>query len=971
MSSKYYNALAPGYRLGANDRYEIEGVLGQDGLGITYRAKDTVFRQTRAVKEYLPGDFAVRAEESRVRPKSNEQEENFAWGMSRFLEEARTLAALDHPNIVGAIDFFEQNETAYIVMAYCAGDSLQQRLRDYRAPATEEELLALALPLLAGLAAVHAQEVLHLDIKPANIYIRHDNGFPVLLDFGAAKQMISQHSKSMGSVYTPGYAALELYYQTGKRGPGTDIYALAATLYQLIAGTAPDEAPGRLEEDNMKPAVEVGAGRFSQEFLEAVDAGLKVYGKDRPQSCQEWGELLRASPAYRDADEVELQRDQAASAPRRPARPYDDARRGVQPADRFAPAAAPRIGASLDDVSEERDPLPLPNEHFSPPESLPAMPSPSSPAPGQGLTGADLLDGSSVLGERRPVPPIPAEPLRNATAPVAEERFPVPERPKLEPRFSRPSAGQVLADEDAPVRSVRSSDRPMSAPAGRDRASQGGLKQAQAAGSGVVGAFATVVQKFGGFFRRRTAIQTDEKSPERTARGEFPPAIDEQPRDAVDCTVFAPRSVEPDSTVLFQVFVHTVEQAEAVSEEARAHDDDASRRGRTSLATELPRGSRLTFRLAIPGAAIDPHLQYLVWRGSAASVQFSVHILKTTPVGDLVGVLAVSQDEVPIGEVRFKLRVTNEQSLEGPRPIEGARRFQLAFPSFAEDDRTEVLRRVQMLSRAGIRCIPDPALPTVPDRGERQSLELIDRCDVFFLFWSAAAQRSKQIELEWTYCLDRKGLACMHPVAIEGPPVPDPPTPLSALNFQERTAALLPSGIITLVFTDIEGSSALWQKHGHAFQPVLEHHNRLVRRTAAAFRGFEVKTIGDAFFLSFVRASDAVGFSVAVQQTMRSCNWSAVLPSLERLKIRIGLHTGEAYALQHSDGLSDYSGPAVNLAARIGGVGEGGEVVVSSSTRQIAARELSSDFGFEDLGVRAMKGVGSEQLWRLTHADLA
>lgn len=318
MSAKHYNSLPPDYQLG---KFRIESVLGEGGFGITYKAWDTVLRQTRAIKEYLPGEFAVRAEGSIVRAKSADHEENFAWGIKKFLNEAQTLARFDHPNIMRVLDLFEQNDTAYMVMVYYAGDSLQQRIRERRAARSEEEILAFVKPLLHGLAVVHAENILHLDIKPANIYIRHDTQAPVLLDFGAAKDTISQHSRSMGSIYTPGYAAIEQYHQAGKRGPWTDIYALAATLYHMVVGNPPEEAPGRVENDVVVPAAEAGRGRYTPQFLAAIDAALRVFSKDRPQSCAEWEEMLASGDrttiavvAQEDVAEAEASRSEVSRA---------------------------------------------------------------------------------------------------------------------------------------------------------------------------------------------------------------------------------------------------------------------------------------------------------------------------------------------------------------------------------------------------------------------------------------------------------------------------------------------------------------------------------------------------------------------------------------------------------------------------------------------------------------------------------
>lgn len=289
MSAEYHISLPPYFQLG---RFRVESVLGEGRFGITYKAWDTVLRQVRAIKEYLPGQFAVRSEASIVRAKSSDHHADFAWGIKQFLLEAQTLARFDHPSIVRVLELFEQNGTAYMVMPYYAGESLRQRIREGRAARSEEEILCFVRPLLQGLAAVHAENVLHLDIKPANIFIREDTQAPVLLDFGAAKEILSKHARSTSGIYTPGYAAIEQYHEAGRRGPWTDIYGLGATLYHMVVGVAPEGAPGRVEKDVLVPAVEAADGRYSRRFLAGIDAALRVSGRERPQSCEEWEGLL-------------------------------------------------------------------------------------------------------------------------------------------------------------------------------------------------------------------------------------------------------------------------------------------------------------------------------------------------------------------------------------------------------------------------------------------------------------------------------------------------------------------------------------------------------------------------------------------------------------------------------------------------------------------------------------------------------
>ncbi len=179
-----------------------------------------------------------------------------------------------------------------------------------------------------------------------------------------------------------------------------------------------------------------------------------------------------------------------------------------------------------------------------------------------------------------------------------------------------------------------------------------------------------------------------------------------------------------------------------------------------------------------------------------------------------------------------------------------------------------------------------------------------------------------------------------------------------------------PTGVITLVFTDIEGSSDLWERHRAEFQAVLQEHNRLLRAAAANWYGVEVKTEGDAFFLVFAKASDAVCFTLEAQKAIAACPWENILPGLKALWVRIGMHTGETILSAHPNGTVDYFGPTVNRAARVGAAGHGGQVIVSEATRTLALADLPPGISWLDFGDHRLKGVGEEHLWQMLHPDL-
>ena len=250
--SGHRNALSRGHRLHC---YEIESVLGQGGFGITYLAHDTNLGQQVALKEYLPSDLVTRTLDSAVYPLSDDHLDTFGWGLNRFLGDARTLATFSHPNIVRVLAVFEANNTAYRVMEYERGRSLEDALEFGSIGLDEASLRGLLTPLLEGLEQMHAAGVIHRDIKPSNIMLRgtDDDGapVPVLVDFGSGRQAPSgDESRTLTAPVTPGYAPFEQHNTSSERdqdqqGPWTDIYSLAATLYRVVTGKAPEEATHR------------------------------------------------------------------------------------------------------------------------------------------------------------------------------------------------------------------------------------------------------------------------------------------------------------------------------------------------------------------------------------------------------------------------------------------------------------------------------------------------------------------------------------------------------------------------------------------------------------------------------------------------------------------------------------------------------------------------------------------------------
>ena len=283
----YRNALALESML---LEYRLDAVLGAGGFGLTYLGWDTHLEKHVAIKEYMPSSLALREADGKVLPAKTENEQGYQWGLDRFIQEARTLAKFSHPNIVRVNRYFEANGTSYVVMDYEAGESLHQLL--LRTPAPDEPTLkGIVMPILDGLQAVHGSGFLHRDIKPSNVFIRA-NGTPVLIDFGAARMVSSDSPKATAAIVTAGYAPLEQYTTDGREGPWTDIYALAGVLFRAVTGEHPPDAITRRKQDTVSAALAKARGRYTERFLKAVDWGMMLEERLRPQSVADWREVF-------------------------------------------------------------------------------------------------------------------------------------------------------------------------------------------------------------------------------------------------------------------------------------------------------------------------------------------------------------------------------------------------------------------------------------------------------------------------------------------------------------------------------------------------------------------------------------------------------------------------------------------------------------------------------------------------------
>ena len=273
-------------------RYTIEGVLGQGGFGITYLGIDELHEKKVAIKEFFPQGIVTRNIEYQdtVTVTFVGEKDNYEKGKERFLKEARTMAKFSKDEgIVKALDFFEINNTAYIVMEYLEGITLKQYLRENQRIAPED-LIELLVPLIESLDEIHSQGMIHRDISPDNIMVLPD-GRIKLMDFGAARDYTEFGEKSLSIVLKPGYAPPEQYQTHGVQGPWTDIYALCATMYKCITGENPPDAIERVMDDSLKKISEFGIAIPPQEEA-AIIKGMSVSAKDRYQDIKDFCEDL-------------------------------------------------------------------------------------------------------------------------------------------------------------------------------------------------------------------------------------------------------------------------------------------------------------------------------------------------------------------------------------------------------------------------------------------------------------------------------------------------------------------------------------------------------------------------------------------------------------------------------------------------------------------------------------------------------
>lgn len=276
--------LSPDTPLGG---YRVIRRLAAGGFGVVYLAIDGDGQKV-AIKEYLPSSLATRAPGELTPKAPPEKLSLYRLGLKSFFEEGRALAQISHPSVVSVLNFFRENETVYMVMNYLEGASLQDFIvtaRDLKREKVfrESTIRSLFDEILRGLRIVHQHKMLHLDIKPANIFVTDDNR-AVLIDFGAAREVLSKEGNFIRPMYTPGFAAPEMYRRDSSMGPWTDIYAIGACMYACMQGFPPTEAPQRQDKDRLTLALGKLRGVYSDNLIEVVEWCMALDPLSRPQS---------------------------------------------------------------------------------------------------------------------------------------------------------------------------------------------------------------------------------------------------------------------------------------------------------------------------------------------------------------------------------------------------------------------------------------------------------------------------------------------------------------------------------------------------------------------------------------------------------------------------------------------------------------------------------------------------------------
>jgi serine/threonine protein kinase len=282
------------------DCYQVMKVVASGGFSLIYLAEDEDTQDEVIIKEFLPKKLAKRGQNNRVEANEVKNQDNFNRSLRLFYQEAKVLASLRHPNIVQVRGFFLENNTGYLVMDHERGKNLASYIKKRSGSLSTRFIMTVFPPILDALNLIHARDLLHLDIKPSNIHLR-TGGSPLLLDFGAVHELQNETNRA-GRVVTTGFSPVEQYYQSGKVGPWSDVYAIGASMRACLDGKAPPSAIERHAKEKLKPAAKAYRRRYPAYLLEAIDWAMELEFEKRPQNAGEMLEALSGGIADVDSE---------------------------------------------------------------------------------------------------------------------------------------------------------------------------------------------------------------------------------------------------------------------------------------------------------------------------------------------------------------------------------------------------------------------------------------------------------------------------------------------------------------------------------------------------------------------------------------------------------------------------------------------------------------------------------------------
>ena len=299
MEQQRRDSLPPGTFI---DCYVIMRLIASGGFSLIYLAEDEDTQHEVVIKEFLPKKLARRGNNRCLQLINEDQADQLNRSKKFFYGEAKVLASLHHPNIVKVRGFFLENNTGYLVMDYERGKNLASYIKKRKGGLSSRFLLTVFPPILDALDVIHSRDLLHLDIKPGNIHLRA-GGNPLLLDFGAVRQLSEERRRRSGQVVTPGFSPVEQYYHSGNVGPWSDVYAVGASMRSCLDGTSPPSAIERHANDKLKPASRLYRRSYPAYLLEAIDWAMELEVEERPQNA---GDLLAAlvSKSAPDLEEI-------------------------------------------------------------------------------------------------------------------------------------------------------------------------------------------------------------------------------------------------------------------------------------------------------------------------------------------------------------------------------------------------------------------------------------------------------------------------------------------------------------------------------------------------------------------------------------------------------------------------------------------------------------------------------------------